>query len=666
MNFLAPGAFFLGLLLPVIVAFYLLKLRRVEQSVPSVYLWRRMVRDVEANAPWQRLRFNLLMLLQLLFLAALIMALTRPFTWVEGAGGQAAILILDTSASMSATDVAPNRLESAKLRARQLVDDLPDSARITVIDAGREAQVKLSSSLDRRQAHQAIAGLTGGTGGSDMGVALELASAIAARQPGTEIFVLSDGQVSLPEHMALKGKLRYIPFGLSDENQAISLLTLDLAQGGQSLTAFAQVSNYSQSAASRRLLLYADSLLVNAFDLPAIPPGGQTAVLAEGLPLDTRTITAQLDGSDILSLDDRALAVKPHTQTVHITLVSSNNLFLKAAANSLPGVTLNQVDFSAPLAQPTPAETAAPTPAPSPDALADETTADLTIYDANVPDILPSQGSLLFIAPPRSSDLFTVTGQVDTPTPRSLDPNDPLLAHVSLAGINILDSTEIALPNWAIPVVGGDLLGGQSIPLLFRGEVDGRRVAVLAFDLHHSDLPLNIAFPLLWSNLIDWLIPGARSAVPVQVSAGENITFQPPAGTSSTAAMQSAAITRPDGSTVQIQAENGQFLYADTSLLGHYEVDFGGGNLADFAVNLFSPQESSLKPADFLPGVVDPSGEANASSQLGQHEWWRPLAMLALGLLVGEWLVYQRAALSRLRDFMRVKGLRHPALKGPK
>jgi Ca-activated chloride channel homolog len=54
MNFLAPGAFFLGLLLPVIVALYLLKLRRVEREVPSTYLWRRMVRDVEANAPWQR------------------------------------------------------------------------------------------------------------------------------------------------------------------------------------------------------------------------------------------------------------------------------------------------------------------------------------------------------------------------------------------------------------------------------------------------------------------------------------------------------------------------------------------------------------------------------------------------------------------------------------
>ena len=70
MNFLAPVALALGLLLPVIVAFYLLKLRRTEHQISSTYLWRKMIRDVEANAPWQKLKPNLLLFLQLLFLSA--------------------------------------------------------------------------------------------------------------------------------------------------------------------------------------------------------------------------------------------------------------------------------------------------------------------------------------------------------------------------------------------------------------------------------------------------------------------------------------------------------------------------------------------------------------------------------------------------------------------
>jgi hypothetical protein len=58
MPFLAPLA--LGLLFVPLVLVYLLKLRRDETVVPSTLLWRRLVADVEANAPWQRLRRNIL------------------------------------------------------------------------------------------------------------------------------------------------------------------------------------------------------------------------------------------------------------------------------------------------------------------------------------------------------------------------------------------------------------------------------------------------------------------------------------------------------------------------------------------------------------------------------------------------------------------------------
>ncbi len=586
MNFLAPGAFFLGLLLPVIIALYLLKLKRVEQEVPSTFLWRKMVRDVEANAPWQRLRPNLLMILQLLFLAALILALTRPFTWTEGAGGQAAIFILDTSASMAATDVAPSRIESAKQRALQLADELPDSARVTVIEAGREARVLLSSSLDRRQAHLAIQEVQAGTGGSDLGVALELASAIAARQPGTEIIVLSDGRVDLPKRLALKGTLRYIPFGLNGENQAISMLTLEPSAG--SLTAFAQISNFGKKAATRRLNLLADGLLVNTFDLTDIPPGGQKTVIADGLPAETKIIEAQLTGQDTLPLDDHAAAVRPAAEPVRISLVTGGNRFIKTALSLLPGVTLSEQDAGAtdagaaePSAGATPGAVtpqAAPTAQPTAAAEAGAITGEpaLTIYDNYVPEVLPASGSLLFIAPPRSTEFFTTTGLAKNPTARTVDPEDPLLQNVSFNDISILDAVRIPLPDWATPVVAGDLpsttgsstAAGENIPLLFRGEVNGRRIAVLAFDIRHSDLPLQVAFPLLWANLVDWLAPGARSPIPAQIAPGESLTFNAPQSTQNSSGQASANITRPDGSIVPIQAENGRFVFTDTSRLG--------------------------------------------------------------------------------------------------
>ncbi|MGB9634214.1 MAG: BatA domain-containing protein, partial [Chloroflexaceae bacterium] len=97
---------------PAIVAMYLLKLRREERTVSSTFLWQRMVRDVEANAPWQKLRRNLLLLLQLLLMLLLVFALARPYLAAQGISGRNLIIIIDHSASMGATDEPPTRLHA--------------------------------------------------------------------------------------------------------------------------------------------------------------------------------------------------------------------------------------------------------------------------------------------------------------------------------------------------------------------------------------------------------------------------------------------------------------------------------------------------------------------------------------------------------------------------
>src|SRR6478752_5173919 len=121
MPFLAPLALAGLMFVPLVVAMYLLKLRRDEAVVPSTLLWQRL----EANAPWQRLRRSLLLLLQLLLVLILVLLAARPF--VERPAGLAGdlVLVIDTSASMQATDVTPNRLEAAKSAALDALKDLP-------------------------------------------------------------------------------------------------------------------------------------------------------------------------------------------------------------------------------------------------------------------------------------------------------------------------------------------------------------------------------------------------------------------------------------------------------------------------------------------------------------------------------------------------------------
>src|SRR3990170_8409882 len=132
----SPPLALLGLLFtPAVIAMYLLKLRRDERIVPSTLLWTRLISDVEANAPWQRLRRSLLLLLQLLLVAILALLAARPFLERPAGLARDIVLVLDTSASMAATDVTPNRLQAAKAAALDALRDLPAGGKVSIVTA---------------------------------------------------------------------------------------------------------------------------------------------------------------------------------------------------------------------------------------------------------------------------------------------------------------------------------------------------------------------------------------------------------------------------------------------------------------------------------------------------------------------------------------------------
>src|SRR6476620_7115364 len=124
MNFAHPSAFALAALAIPIVVFYILKIRLRRVPISTVLFWRQIFEEKKPRSLWQRLRHLLSLLVQLALLLLLIFALAQPFFAWEANEARRVVLVLDNSASMNATDVAPSRLAAAKELALKAIDGL--------------------------------------------------------------------------------------------------------------------------------------------------------------------------------------------------------------------------------------------------------------------------------------------------------------------------------------------------------------------------------------------------------------------------------------------------------------------------------------------------------------------------------------------------------------
>ena len=183
------------------------------------------------------------------------------------------------------------------------------------------------------------------------------------------------------------------------------------------------------------------------------------------------------------------------------------------------------------------------------------------------------------------------------------------------------------------------LIEADGTPLLLAGEIDGRQVAIFTFDVHRSDLALQIAWPVLMANLLDWFAPQSLLDARAGLVVGEALQLQPPPGA------EALRVRTPDGALRELELARRPLLFTGTQQPGIYTLEvLEGGAVTrsqSFAVNLFDPAESDILPREMLvfgPADVAPGG----SEEQGQLEFWPLLALLALLILALEWVVYQR------------------------
>jgi hypothetical protein len=629
---LAPFALILLALAVPIILMYVLKLRRQEHVVPSTYLWRQALQDVQANAPWQRLRFNILLLLQLLALGALVLALARPAYSRSNVIAGDVIVIVDQSYGMQARDVRQVpacgcRFAVAQADARALVSKLAAGHVMSVIGMGAQPQLAIADSSDPAALSQAIDRLRVGVDQPNFLEALSLAASLARAGQNARAIVLTSrdsGIASLPLPVSFPIDIERIGGQLRD----LGITGFSASQGSSAVQAVARVSNFGNGTARSDLQLIVDGRLADV--RPLTVAGRQAQSLAwSDIPSGARRLQVRLTAADDVATDKSAWAVVRSEPLRRVLLVSGGDFFLEAALADDLSVRLSVVPPAGYTAQLGRAY-------------------DLVIFDGVLPRTLPP-GSALFVNPPSGrvgplrfgrnlpAGQVAAAGSVSAALA-------PLLTYVDLGDVHVARARSVTLPGWMGPLA---VANGHTILAAGAGGVAGtRRIALVSFDLQHSDWPLRVSFPIMLQNLLHYLAPGLTLGQ-TTITTGQSVTFFPPPGT------RFLKVARPDGTTDEIKPPFPPFtqtaqpgLYSVTAVeaptAGHAS---SAGLSAAFAVNFFPARPA---PAGGPPVLHTGHGQAGktltASIPIGIL--WI-FELLALAILAGEWWIAFRGA--RLR-----------------
>ena len=608
MSFVAPAAFLFALALPVVILFYLLKRKRVLRLVSSTLLWQKFLAESQASSPFQRLRHNWLLVLQLLLLALAVFALARPYFIGRITGGRLQVVILDASASMQSTDEQPSRFEKARAEALALVDGLRDTDQMVVLQAAANTEVKQSATSEKSALRRAIQTCAVTDGATRLNEALKMAESLTRDNNDAEVHLLSDGAAPGLKELQNKGlRLVYHQIGQSANNAGI--VGLDVRANPENplqRAIFASVANFAPDELRTELEISFNGQLLESKPL-TVPPTNSTPLVFFAAQQVDGVFSVRLNARDDMPADNEAAIVSLLPQPVKVLLVTRGNAFLQKALKAAGRIELSVAPG---LADPKPAF-------------------DLVVLDAVTPTVWPELNVLTFQS--MNAGWFESVGGVDTPAIVDWKATHPLLRFVTFDNVAIAKAAAVKTPTWAVAVVES-----PQTPLVLAGELARQRIVWVGFDVLDSNWPLRVTFPIFMANAIEWLNPASAREAQFLVRAGDpfRLTLAEP--------VTAAKVTLPDGSTRDLapDPQAKELLFTDTFKQGTYRLRAGTNELP-FCVNLLDAAESNIRPHDEIK-LGDYAKVEATTGRSANAEVWRWLALAALCVLGFEWWWYHK------------------------
>ena len=549
--------------IPLILFFHTFRPKDFATHTTTLFLWERVLKEraLSTRLGWL-LRKNLLLILQLLAACLLIAALADPSLLHFGAPSGDSIVVFDLSASMKARGKAGSRFDAARNELLAMIDRLASDQKMMVIGAGAQPRLVVPLTADKQRLREAARRLAASDAPGQIKEAIVFAHAFLKRETADRIVVISDGAFSGAEEFARPtAHLRFIKAEGGENN--VGIVGFEVRRRPDR-PAYAEimvrVKNFTADKVRFPLTLSLDGNALGRQWIELDAGTGRVVIFPVEQPL-AGTLAARLEIDDDFATDNQAYLVVNDAPAIRLLYVGAGNPFLKNLLRFFPNVEVTSVSRWQP-------NDAAQPPY------------DVILFDrVAVPPLTAGNYILVDTLPP---NLGQLGGKIRNPQIRGPLAKHPVTEGLSLAEVHVQEAS-----RWSAPGEARVLARSAEAPLLASLEKAKLRLLFIAFDLMASDLPLRVAFPVLFHNTLQWLQPQRAEFPAASVRAGIPFALAVPLDDNA------VAVTTPSGKKETLQAVSHPVIFADTFDAGVYGYK-SASRQGQFAVNLLDENESQI------------------------------------------------------------------------
>lgn len=531
----------------VLILIYIIKPNYQQKFVSSTFVWKLSLKYKKKRIPTSRLRDILLIACQILAITccALLLATPSQVLRQQPLEGEV-VVIIDASASMRTVSDDETRFIRAVNQASEMSEKvLSEDGTVSIILANdrpsyiskRATKAELPSV---RSAFDSLSEIEMGNplscsyGGGDIDAALELCEEIVGDNPKTQVYVYTDKEYeSLPSNVIVQDVKAPAEWNAGILNAYTSFesgyytLTVELASYNRDASLDVKVvvngANKNSTNLSGSTISF-EKTGVQCDDQKttvkfATQYTGDNDSSEDGKLLYVPTdygfysyesvlVYLEEDGNELIDnyADDDSFSIyggiKPTLKVMYQSISeegkNSQNRFVTSALLALRKMYADTYNIEI-------------------DEQPEEMKGfDLYIFEHTMPGILPDDGVVMLLDPLTAPERcgFTVRGVRDlNKIPTALtedtleDGKSPLLRNVNISNIEVTRYISFGTYDGYTPIAS---CNGEPI-ILLKNEVD-RKVCVIGFSVHYSNVPITVEFPLLFNNIFNYYMAPTVSA----------------------------------------------------------------------------------------------------------------------------------------------------------